>query len=175
MKPFSFHAAPDSTVTALHSRFPKMVRRLPITAMAALLALEPLAASAATAGSPIPVPVTGTVGSGANIIDLSGQVVITPRIITDGVFSNKITLELAIDFRGVKGVPRAGGQQNFVTEAQTVIHRPLLSRDAIEVTFPYHLTGNFSSARPAKAALAVSYDANSGIRITSAIKDVPTN
>ena len=48
-------------------------------------------------------------------------------------------------------------------------------RDAIEVTFPYYVTGNFGSARSATATLAVLYDARSGIRITSAIKDVSTN
>jgi hypothetical protein len=175
MKSFSLHAALESTATALHPRLPKVIRRLPISAMAALLAIEPVAVMAAPASPAISVPVTGTVGTGTNIIDLSGQIVITPRVITDTVFSNKINLELVIDFRGVKGVARTGSQQSFVTEAQTIIHRPLLARDAIEVTFPYYITGNFGSARPAKATLAVVYDANSGVRITSAIKDVPTN
>jgi hypothetical protein len=175
MKSFSLHTALESTATALHPRLPKVIRRLPITAMAALLAMESVVVSAAAADPAIPAPVTGALGTGADIVDLSGQIVITPRVITDTVFSNKIILELVIDFRGVKGVARTGSQQNFVTEAQAIVHRPLLARDAIEVTFPYYITGNFSSARPAKATLAVVYDAKSGIRITSAIKDVATN
>jgi hypothetical protein len=137
--------------------------------------MEPAVATAAAAGPAIPVAISSTLGTGVNTIDLSGQVIITPRIVTDMVFSKKTVLELTIDFKGVKGVARTVGREVFVTDAQTIIHRPLLSRDAIEVTFPYYITGNFSSARPATATFAVVYDATSGIRITAVIKDVTTN
>jgi hypothetical protein len=154
--------------------FPSILRCLPITAMAACLAMEPVFATAA-AGFPIPVTISGTLGTGVNMVDVSGQVIITPRVFIDAGFSNRSFLELVIDFRGLRGVARTAGKEVFVTEAQTIIHRPLLARDAVEVTFPYYMAGNFNSARAAKATLAVVYDARSGIRITSAIKDLPTN
>jgi hypothetical protein len=100
---------------------------------------------------------------------------IATRIIPDPDFNGPTNLELVIDFSSVKGIGKGKGQEKFATEAQTIVHRPLLALDPIEVTFPYNAGNNVNSARAAKATLTVSFSAASGLAITSKVQDVPLN
>jgi hypothetical protein len=160
------------------SQWKKRLRRTLIIAVVAPVVIIPasvLAVVAVTAGAPIPVTVNGTVGNGADAVDLNGQMTIATRIIPDPEFNAPTTLELVIDFSSVKGKGKGNGNSKFETEAQTVIHRPLLALDPIEVTFPYSPGNSVNSAKTAKATLMVSFNATSGIAITSTVKDMPLN
>jgi hypothetical protein len=155
-----------------------ILRRMVIVAVVAPVVIVPtavLAVVAVVAGPPIPVTVNGTVGTGVDAVDLNGQMTIATRIIPDPDFNGPTNLELVIDFSSVKGNGKAKGQEKFATEAQVIIHRPLLALDPIEVTFPYNAGNNANSAKTAKATLAVSFNAASGVAITSTVNDVPLN
>ena len=154
--------------TALH-------RTLIIALLALVLfgAASSLAVVAVVALPPIPVAINGTVGNGADAVEINGQMTIATRIIPDPDFNGPTVLELIIDFSSVKGNGKAKGQEKFSTEAQTIIHRPLLALDPIEVTFPYNAGNSIRSAKTAKATLMVGFDARTGINITSTVKDVP--
>lgn len=153
------------------------LRRLIVAGVLAPLVIGPVVVMAVVAGPPIPVTVNGTVGTGADAVDLGGQMTIATRIIDDPAFNGPTILELVIDFSSIKGNGKGNGngQDKFATEAQTIIHRPLLALDPIEVTFPYFAGNNVNSARTAKATLAVSFNASTGVAITSTVKDVPIN
>ena len=161
---------PDAKTTVGNRQpWKAVLRRTMIVVIAAPLIIVPAAVLAVVAvitGPAITVPVSGTVGAGIDAVVLSGQMKIAPRIIPDPDFNSPTNLELAIDFVGVKGK----GVTSFSTEAQTIIHRPLLALDPIEVTFPYS-AGNI--AKTAKAILMVSFNAASGVSITSTVRDVP--
>ena len=173
MKTISLHALPEAMEDTRHRPYWKTVlRRLVITSIVAPFVIGPVVVMAVVAGPPIPVTVNGTVGNGADAVDLSGQMMIATRIIPDPDFNGPTNLELVIDFSSVKGNGKANGQAKFATEAQTIIHRPLLALDPIEVTFPYTAGNNVNSARAAKATLMVSFSAASGLAITSTVQDV---
>jgi hypothetical protein len=171
------NAAPNSAPTAQESKphLKAFLRRLVITAVVAPFVIGPVAVMAVVAGPPIPVKVNGIVGTGGDAVELSGQMTIATRIIDDSVFNGPTILELVIDFSSVKGKGNGNGSSKFETEAQTIIHRPLLALDAIEVTFPYSAGNSVHSAKTAKATLSVSFNAASGIAISSTVKDVPLN
>lgn len=153
-----------------------ILRRTLIVVLAAPISIVPasvLAVVAVVAGPPIRVVINGTVGNGVDAVDLNGQVSVATRIIPDLDFGKGPTLELIVDFSSVKGNGKAKGQEKFATEAQAVIHRPLLSFDSVEVTFPYSAGNNPNSAKTAKATLSVSFNGATGVAITSTVKDVP--
>jgi hypothetical protein len=154
----------------------KVVRRTAIIVVAAPLVIVPAAVMAVVAvvtGPPIAVNVNGTVGTGVDAVDLNGQMTVATRIIPDPDFNSPTNLELIIDFSSVKGNGKAKGQEKFATEAQVVIHRPLLALDPVEVTFPYFAGNGANSAKTAKAKLMVAFNAQTGISITSTVTDVP--
>lgn len=142
----------------------------PVLIAAVAIALAAIPAAVATAVNPpqLPAKAQGTIGTGSGQIGFSGHVLITPRIIDDPDFRTPTLLELIIDFSNVKAVGSSNGQR-FVSDSQTIVRRPLLAFDPIEVTFPYAPDGNALSARTAKASLGVSFNARSGVRITSTI------
>lgn len=153
-------------------------RRLYATALCASALCLPVAlGTAAMAALPvpaIPVKVGGIVGTGVDAVSLSGQVVVMPRLIVDGVFTRRTVLELVIDFSGVKGVRRANPSEQFVSEAQTIVRRPLLVRDPVEVTFLYRST-NGRVIKAARAILDVTYGAGGSLTIVSTLNDVAPN
>lgn len=153
-----------------------ILRRTMIVVIAAPLVIVPaavLAVVVVVTGPPIPVTINGTVGTGPDAVALSGQITIATRIIPDPDFNSPTNLELVIDFSSVKGQGNANGNSKFATEAQTIIHRPLLALDPIEVTFPYSQGNSANSAKTAVAKLMVSFSAASGVSITSIVKDMP--
>ena len=153
-----------------------VLRRTVVVALCAPVIIIPatvMAVVAVVAGPPIPVTINGTVGTGVDAIDINGQMTVATRIIPDLDFGNGPTLELIVDFSSVKGNSKAKGQEKFATEAQVVIHRPLLALDAVEVTFPYNQGNSANSAKTAKATMMVSFDAKKGVSITSGLTDMP--
>ena len=170
----STHAA-KATVDG-KKRWKVALRRMMVVLFAAPLVIVPaavLAVVAVVTGPPILVTVNGTVGTGADAVALSGQIKIATRIIPDPDFNSPTNLELTIDFSNVTGKGNGSGTSKFSTEAQTIIHRPLLALDPIEVTFPYSQANSANSAKTAKATLMVSFNAASGVSITSTVVDMP--
>jgi hypothetical protein len=178
MNTLSLNPSTMVTLAAVNSgsQWRKFLRRTIIVALAAPVLMVPagvLAVVAVVAGPPIPVTVNGTVGAGGDAVDLNGQMTVATRIIPDPDFGAPPILELVIDFSSVKGNGKAKGQEKFATEAQTIIHRPLLALDPVEVSFPYNAGNNANSAKSAVATLMVSFNAASGVSITSTVKDAP--
>jgi hypothetical protein len=154
----------------------KFLRRTAIIVIAAPIVMVPAAVMAVVsvvAGPPIPVSVNGIVGTGVDAVELNGQMTVATRIIPDPDFGSPPSLELIVDFSSVKGNGKAKGQEKFATEAQVIIHRPLLALDPVEVTFPYFAGNSAKSAKTAKATLMVAFNAQTGISITSTVTDVP--
>jgi hypothetical protein len=151
--------------------FPRAPVPVLITAIAIALVAIPLSVRPAVGLPPLPAQAQGTIGSGTGQIGFSGHVLITPRIIEDPDFRTPTVLELIIDFSNVKGVASSNGRR-FVSDSQTIVRRPLLAFDAIEVTFPYAPVGEAHSARTAKASLGVSFSVKSGVRLTSKISEL---
>lgn len=141
-------------------------------AMAVPLLTVAAPALAAITGPAMPVNVDGTISSDTENIGFGGQMTISTRVIDDPVFSSPTIVELIIDFGNVVGVGKSSGKK-FVTQAQTVVHRPLLAFDQIEVIFPYAPGSDVQLARAAKVFIAVSFNANSGFSMTSKISRVP--
>jgi hypothetical protein len=178
MNTLSLNASTDAAQTAVKRglQWKAVLRRTVIVVLCAPVIIIPatvMAVVAVVAGPPIPVTINGTVGTGGDAVDINGQMTVATRIIPDLDFGNGPTLELIVDFNNVKGNGKANGQAKFATEAQVIIHRPLLALDAVEVTFPYNQGNGAKSARTAKATMMVSFDAKKGVSITSGVRDMP--
>jgi hypothetical protein len=120
---------------------------------------------------PLPVlsiPIKDVIKGDTENIAFSGKASITGKVIDDPHFRGPTVLQLVIDFSGITGVGVTTGKQ-YVTEAQAVLHRPLVVFDPIQATFPYYSSGNFASARTALASFSVSYGPPAGLKITSKI------
>lgn len=172
------HALTNTTQAPVKRGFQwnKILRRTAMMVIVTPLVMVPAAVMAVVAvvtGPPIPVNVNGNVGVGPDAVALSGQITVGTRIIPDPDFGNPPSLELIVDFSSVKGKGNGGGSSQFTTEAQTIIHRPLLALDPIEVTFPYSNGNSANSAKTAVATLMVSFNAASGVAVTSTVKDMP--
>jgi len=152
----------------------KFLRPFLAAAVAVLLLTLTTPALAVVKGPAMPVTVDGTIGSDTENIGFGGQMTVSTRVIDDPVFSSPTILELIIDFSNVRGVGKNSGRK-FVTEAQTIVHRPLLAFDQIEVSFPYAPANNVHLARTANVLLAVSFNAKSGFSMTSKISKAPSN
>jgi hypothetical protein len=158
------------------SQWKKALRRTLIVLIAAPILIVPaavLAVVSVTTLPPISVPIKGTVGTGIDAVDINGLMTISARIIPDLDFGSPTNVELIVDFSSVKGNGKAKVQEKFATEAQVIIHRPLLVLDPIEITFPYFAGNNAKSAKTAKATLSVAFNAKTGFGITSSVTDVP--
>lgn len=180
MNTLSLNASTNAAQAAVKRglQWKKILRRTAIIVIAAPLVIVPaavLAVVAVVTGPPVAVGVNGNVGAGPDAVALSGQITVSTRIIPDADFGNPPSLELIVDFSSVKGKGNGNGNSQFTTEAQTIIHRPLLALDPVEVTFPYSNGNSVHSAKTAVATLMVSFNATSGVAITSTVKDVPLN
>lgn len=150
----------------------RFVRPMLVAAIAIPAVVAPLLVLAVVQGPTVPVLVDGTIISDTENIGFGGEMTISTRIIDDTFFNGPTMLEMVIDFGRVKGQGKASGKK-FTSEAQVIVHRPLLAFDEIEVIFPYTQGNDVHGARSAMATISASFSARSGIALTSKIKKVP--
>ncbi|WP_156955358.1 hypothetical protein [Polaromonas glacialis] len=150
----------------------RVVRPLLVTAIVLPAVIAPLLVLAVVQGPTVPVLVDGTVSSDTETIAFGGEMTISTRVIDDTVFNGPTMLEMIVDFSRVKGQGKASGKK-FTSEAQVIVHRPLLAFDEVEVIFPYTQGNDVHAARSAMAVISASFSAKSGIVLTSKIKKVP--
>ncbi|MBG6073955.1 hypothetical protein IWX87_003738 [Polaromonas sp. CG_9.7] len=150
----------------------RVVRPLLVTAIVLPAVIAPLLVLAVVQGPTVPVLVDGTVSSDTENIAFGGELTISTRVIDDTVFNGPTMLEMVIDFSRVKGQGKASGKK-FTSEAQVIVHRPLLAFDEVEVIFPYTQGNDVHAARSAMVTISASLSAKSGIVLTSKIKKVP--
>lgn len=112
------------------------------------------------------VSINETVRNDIETVRFSGQAIIAAQIVDDVLTHAPRVLQLLIDFSQITGVG-VSSKQKYITEAQCILHRPLLSLDSIQVSFPYHISGDFGSARSVIATFTVRYQGAKGIEITS--------
>ncbi|WP_435507599.1 hypothetical protein [Variovorax sp. RHLX14] len=145
----------------------------PIALLITLLAL-PMLGSAVIRGPILASPVNSVLSSGVENVGFTGQVTISSRIIDDSDFHGPTMLELTIDFDSVKGLGRATGKR-FVSEARTIVRRPLLAFDEVEAVFPYAPNSNPNQALSAKAVISVSFNPFSGLALSTKIIALPAD
>lgn len=150
----------------------RFVRPMLITAIVVPAVIAPLLVLAVVQGPTVPVLVDGAISSDTETIGFGGEMTISTRVIDDTVFNGPTMLEMIIDFSNVKGQGKASGKK-FTSEAQVIVHRPLLAFDEVEVIFPYTQGNDVHAARAAMAVISASFSAKSGIVLTSKIKKVP--
>jgi hypothetical protein len=150
----------------------RVVRPLLVTAIVLPAVIAPLLVLAVVQGPTVPVLVDGTVSSDTENIAFGGELTISTRVIDDTVFNGPTMLEMIVDFSRVKGQGKASGKK-FTSEAQVIVHRPLLAFDEVEVIFPYTQGNDVHAARSAMVTISASFSARSGIVLTSKIKKVP--
>jgi hypothetical protein len=143
-------------------------RSLAALTLGGLLIAVPLLVTAVIPLPVLSVPIKDVVKGDTENIAFSGKASISGKVIDDPHFRGPTVLQLVIDFSGVTGVGVTSGKK-YVTEAQAVLHRPLIAFDPIQATFPYYSSGNFASARTALASFAVSYGPPAGIVVTSKV------
>lgn len=150
----------------------RFVRPLVIAAIAVPAVVVPLLVLAVVQGPTVPVAVNGTISSDTENIGFGGEMTISTRVIDDTFFNGPTMLEMSIDFSRIKGQGLASGKK-FTSQAQVIVHRPLLAFDEVEVIFPYTQGSDVNAARSAMATISASFSARSGIVLTSRIKKVP--
>lgn len=150
----------------------RFLRPALVAAIAIPAVVVPLFVLAVVQGATVPVLVDGTISSDTENIGFGGEMTITTRVVEDTFFNGPTLLEMNIDFSQVKGQGKASGKK-FTSEAQVIVHRPLLAFDEVEVIFPYTEGNNVHAARSAVAIISASFSARSGIVLTSKIKKVP--
>ena len=150
----------------------RFLRSILIIAIAIPAVLVPLLVWAVVQGPTVPVMVDGTISSDTENIAFGGEMTITTRVIEDTFFNGPTMLEMIVDFSRVKGEGKAS-RKKFTTEAQVIVHRPLLAFDEVEVIFPYTQGNDVHAARSAMVTISTSFSARSGIVLTSKIKKVP--
>ena len=150
----------------------RFVRPLVIAAIAVPAVVVPLLVLAVVQGPTVPVAVNGTIISDTENIGFGGEMTISTRVIDDTVFNGPTMLEMIIDFSRIKGQGLASGKK-FTSQAQVIVHRPLLAFDEVDVIFPYTQGNDVHAARSAMATISASFSARSGIVLTSKIKKVP--
>ena len=150
----------------------RVVRPLLVTAIVLPAVIAPLLVLAVVQGPTVPVLVDGTISSDTENVAFGGEMTISTRVINDTVFNGPTMLEMIVDFSRVKGQGKASGKK-FTSEAQVIVHRPLLAFDEVEVIFPYTQGNDVHAARSAMVTISASFSARSGIVLTSKIKKVP--
>lgn len=150
----------------------RFVRPILIIAVAVPAVIAPLLAIAVVQGPTVPVTLDGTISSDTEAIAFGGEMTISTRVIEDTFFNGPTMLEMIVDFSRVKGQGRTSGKK-FTSEAQVIVHRPLLAFDEVEVIFPYTQGNDVHAARSAMVTISASFSARSGIVLTSKIKKMP--
>lgn len=103
------------------------------------------------------VAITDTIPGAGESIRFAGNAIISAQLIDDLVTKAPRVLELVIDFSGVTATGVTSGKR-FMTTAQSILHRTARPFDMVEVSFPYYVSGDMSSARTAMAAFSVGLD-----------------
>ena len=150
----------------------RLLRPIFITAIAVPAVVAPLLVLAVVQGPTVPVMVDGIISSDTENIGFGGEMTITTRVIEDSVFNGPTMLEMIVDFSRVRGEGKVS-RKRFTSEAQVIVHRPLLAFDEVEVIFPYTQGNDVHAARSAMVTISASFSARSGIVLTSKIKKVP--
>ena len=149
--------------------FPRLsFRPLAVLVVGGLLIAAPLVVTAVIPLPTLSVQIKDVIKGDTENISFTGKAAITGKVIDDPHFRGPPVLQLLIDFSGVTGTGVSSGKQ-YVTTAQAVLHRPLITFDPIQATFPYYASGDFASARSALASFAVSYGPPTGLKITSKV------
>lgn len=151
----------------------RSLRPLLVAALVVPAVMGPLFVWAVVQGPTVPVLVDGVISSDTENIGFGGEMTITTRVIEDTVFNGPTMLEMIVDFSRVRGEGKVS-RQRFTSEAQVIVHRPLLAFDEVEVIFPYTQGNDVHAARSAMAVISASFSARSGIVLTSKIKKVPS-
>jgi hypothetical protein len=149
-------------------------RPLIVMGLAMALLGAPLLVPAVIRGPVLALPVNSVLNSGVENIGFTGQMTISSRIIDDPDFHGPTMLELTIDFSSVKGLGRATGNR-FVSEAMTVVRRPLLAFDEVEAIFSYVPGTSVHQARSAKAVIGMSFSPFTGLVLSTRILPVPVD
>ena len=150
----------------------RLVRPMLVAALVVPAVIAPLFVWAVVQGPTVPVLVDGTISSDTETIGFGGEMTITTRVIEDTVFNGPTMLEMIVDFSRVSGEGKVS-RKKFTSEAQVIVHRPLLAFDEVEVIFPYTQGNDVHAARSAMVTISASFSARSGIVLTSKIKKVP--
>jgi hypothetical protein len=126
----------------------------------------PILASGITSPQKISLAVRDTLRGETEDIVFTGKVTFTGKILDDATVQGPKVLQLVVDFSEVSGTGAKTGKK-YVTAAQTILHRPLVTLDPIQASFPYYGDGQINTARTALASFAVSYIPGRGISLTS--------
>jgi hypothetical protein len=137
--------------------------------LACLLIAIPMAARAITSVPETLVPVNGSLSEPSDNVKYTGDIYVEGKVIDDLVFNSPQVLELVIDFSGVKGVGNKTGKQ-FITFAQSILHRPLKSKDIVEVALPFYLQSDPSDTRTVTASFEVSFNGANNVKMKVDIK-----
>lgn len=137
--------------------------------LAGMLALLPMPAGAITSIPRITIPAADSISDPIENVKFAGQITVDGKVIDDLVFNSPQVVELIIDFSNVKGVGAKSGNQ-FITDAQAILHRPLKATDIVEVTFPYYLDSDPSVSRTAIASFEVSFSGANNVNMKLKLK-----
>jgi len=107
-------------------------------------------------------------GKASEAVVFSGQATISGKVIYDNVFGAPPVLEIIVDLSAVKGKGVQSGKA-YLVSSQTILHRPLLAFDPLEVSFPFAADGNVLQARSARASFGVYYNAAKGMSTTPVV------
>lgn len=142
---------------------------VPPAVMAALLIAAPMAAQAITSIPLTSVAVSGNVSDAAENVKFNGNIAVEGKVIDDLVFNSPQVLELVIDFSNVKGVGNKTGKQ-YVNSAQAILHRPLKSKDIVEVTLPFYSESDPADSRAVIASFEVSFNGANNVKMKLDLK-----
>jgi hypothetical protein len=109
------------------------------------------------------IPYSGTVDGRPESVYLSGYVTINMKVVRDPDFGRSPVVLLDIDLSNVSGVGRTSGAK-YVTSGSQNLVRPLVSRDLVEITFPFYPSGagGAAKARQALASFTLDYNVSTG-------------
>jgi hypothetical protein len=164
------HTFIDSEIIMTNHRNRQILLNAIMPAMlACLLIAMPMAARAITAVPESLVAVNGSLSEPGDNVKYTGDVYVEGKVIDDLVFNSPQVLELVIDFSGVKGVGNKTGKE-YITFAQSILHRPLKSKDTIEVALPFYLQSDPSDTRTVVASFEVSFNGANNVKMKLDIK-----
>jgi hypothetical protein len=107
----------------------------------------------------------GTSGDAAEPVSFSGQAMISGRIVRDTTFGAPPGMEITVDLSNVRGKGLRTGKA-YVVSSQTILHRPLVAFETVEVSFPFTPDGQVTLSRSAMASFGIYYTAAKGMTTT---------
>lgn len=149
------------------------LRGVRLAAIAVVLIAVAVPATAAPKQK-ISVPVRDTIRGETENILFSGQILVTGTVIENVAVEGPNMMQLVVDFSEVSGIGATTGRR-YATEAQTILHRPLVTLDTIETSFPFYSDSQLVRMRTAVASLSVSYSSDAIISVTSKLSTPKAN